>query len=316
MKSKSRIFSKWNISLLLFGILCLAQLSTSLSSEKIDLDQNDVPQFSAELRKIAFSGYNWTVRDSNAQLQGPGPNVFNGSENSVWIDNDGYLHLKITKSEQGWQCAEVYSDKSFGYGTYVFTMQSGFEYLDVNIVLGLFTYLDDEHEIDIEFARWGHSENNNGQFVTQPYRNEDNIHRFEMEETGEISNHGFQWCENDISYWSDYGGYQGLNSTPKIANWNYEGQHNPEPSTERVHLNLWLMSGLSPMNDAESEVIIQSFQFIPDPCPEQDIEWISISFLSIMSILGIAILLISKNYSIRTHHTEAVFLKKCPKNLN
>ena len=86
----------------------------------------------------------------------------------------------------GWKVAvhEVTSDKSFGYGTYRFTHSGSLKDLDPNIVLGIFTYLDDNNEIDFELGRWGQAtEPKNAQFVVQP-ASAARMYRFA---TGEVS---------------------------------------------------------------------------------------------------------------------------------
>jgi hypothetical protein len=64
--------------------------------------------------------------------------------------------------------AELTSTQTFGYGTYVFYTMSRVDTLDKNAVLGLFTYKDDSHEVDIEFSKWGIADLNNGWFTVQP----------------------------------------------------------------------------------------------------------------------------------------------------
>lgn len=59
--------------------------------------------------------------------------------------------------------------KSLGYGSYAFVIKNGFQYIDKNVVLGLFTYLDVHHEIDFELSKWGDSNAYNAQYVVQPY---------------------------------------------------------------------------------------------------------------------------------------------------
>jgi hypothetical protein len=49
----------------------------------------------SDCRMLQFSGRNWYVRQ-NSVLQQPGPNYFNDSSASVWVDANSYLHLKIT----------------------------------------------------------------------------------------------------------------------------------------------------------------------------------------------------------------------------
>ena len=105
-------------------------------------------------RTISFSGYEWTVRNTNGK-QGPGPNYFRDS--SISVDNKGYLHLWIKKNPATgrWECAEITSKLSFEYGTYQFVVEGPIDKFDKNIVLGLFNYSGNNglDEMDIEIAR-------------------------------------------------------------------------------------------------------------------------------------------------------------------
>jgi hypothetical protein len=109
-------------------------------------------------RTIQFSGHRWQVKQSDRPV-GPGPNWFSGREENVWVDEKGRLHLRISQREGHWWCAEVYTDKNLGYGTYVFRIAGKLHELDKSAVLGLFTWDDNtflnaaNSEIDIEFAR-------------------------------------------------------------------------------------------------------------------------------------------------------------------
>ncbi len=127
------------------GLIFVFQFLLSISA--ISFPKSDFPgvnatglNVAATDRSLLFSGYNWTVRSSENALQGPGPNYFNESMDSVWVDGDGFLHLKIRNYGGIWYCAEVYTNISFGHGTYLFKVHQGFENLDENVVLGLFTY--------------------------------------------------------------------------------------------------------------------------------------------------------------------------------
>jgi hypothetical protein len=257
----------------------------------------------SQSRSMSFSGYDWEVRTSNQNLEGPGPNYFSDGNENVWLDENGYLHLKIVEKQGLWYCAEVYSKQSFGHGTYVFTLAPGFENLDVNVVVGLFTYLDDFHEIDIEFARWGQSVAQDGQYTIQPSAHLGNLYRFDMKETDNISHHGFEWCEDYISFWSANGSYNDESKGPVISEWVYFGKDNPEPSSERVHMNLWLMEGKTPINSEEAEIIIMDFDFIPSDCDTHSIGiyylyWL-LFFLAIGAVLSVLIILIIIKYKNR-----------------
>ena len=99
-------------------------------------------------RIINFSGYEWIVRTSDDAKQGPGPNLFSDSEDNVWVDNEGRLHLKIVQKGGHWYCAGVTLRLSQGYKKYVFYVASRVDQLDENVVGGLFTYKNDNEEID------------------------------------------------------------------------------------------------------------------------------------------------------------------------
>ncbi len=214
-----------------------------------------VPIASAE-KTIEFSGYKWYVKESDAPV-GPGPNYFSGE--NVFVDEEG-LHLKITfdllKLKLGWCCAEVFCTEKLGYGTYIFHTNSMIDELDKNVVLGLFVYENDEEEIDIEFSRWGVENNTNAQYVVQPWNHSGNVHRFDIELTGDKEScHMFTWKRDCILFESSF-----LNSTEI---WNYTGKDIPLCDNERPHINLWLYQGMMPSDLKEVEVVITKFEFVP-----------------------------------------------------
>jgi hypothetical protein len=210
---------------------------------------------------IEFSGYTWNIKDSANDYWGPGPNRWNSTNQSVWVDANGHLHLKIRLINGFWHCAEVFTTQSFGYGKYSFTLTPGFENLDPNIILGLFTYYNDTQEIDIEYSRWGQTDANNGQFVVQPSTSQ-NIYRYPVASTNGSSIHSFIWTEKCILFETRWNSsiFEGIT---RKESWNYTGSAIPLPRTERVHLNLWLMQGLAPMNGQGAEVVIEQFKFEP-----------------------------------------------------
>jgi len=79
---------------------------------------------------------------------------------NAWTDANGALHLRATKNQDGWSCAEVRLTRSLGYGTYLFVVRD-ISHLEPSAVLSLFTWDDmigtDENrqELDIEMSRWG-----------------------------------------------------------------------------------------------------------------------------------------------------------------
>lgn len=233
-----------------------------------ELDEDSVAKVKVvrpcSYREIVFSGYNWRVKSSTSKV-GPGPNYFSGSDENVWVDDQGRLHLKISKRDNKWYCAEVIFEENFGYGKYIFHLANRADQLNEDIVLGLFTWDDcsdpiyGNREIDIEFSRWGQVENDNAQFVVQPYNQPGNMHRFNMQQDGEESTHSFTWSEDSIKFKSIYDG--------STESWIYTGENVPRPGNENARINLWLSAGQPPSDDKEAEIVIKQFEYIPLPRP-------------------------------------------------
>ena len=211
-------------------------------------------------RVIEFSGIEWIVKSG---YRGPGPNNFSDSEESVWIDNKGWLHLKIRKINGIWHCAEVYSTQFTNFGEHRFLIEGDIEHFDKNVVLGLFVYADDNHELDIEFSRWGDPGfREMGSFTIQPYTIKGNIERFQVKSDSLRTTHLFNWQKDYVNFASFKGHYTGLlpSSDYLIHQWNYLGDSNPADSDNlRIHLNLWLFRGNSPVYDNDIEMIITKF---------------------------------------------------------
>jgi hypothetical protein len=113
---------------------------------------------SANARTIHFSGMEWQVKNG---VGGPNPNnitqnYWSDSPESIWVDDEGRLHLKIRYDDGVWKCAEIQSNETVKYAEYTWEISNPIDDLDPNVVLGLFLYSDQhDHEYDIEFSQWG-----------------------------------------------------------------------------------------------------------------------------------------------------------------
>lgn len=227
----------------------------------------EVERYDPNIRPITFSGYDWWVKASPGLL-GPGPNYFSDSTNNVWLDGQGQLHLRITNRSNQWQCAEVVTRRTFGYGSYRFELASSVNNLNLNAVLGLFTWSDDpayaHREIDVECSRWGNSTDiNDAQFVVQPYDIAGHLVRYAVLSGQTNSTHLFTWETNRISFQSQRGSYDSMPTAGNvITNWIY-GLVVPPSGDENVRINLWLINGNPPVGNTEVEFVIKSFQFVP-----------------------------------------------------
>lgn len=237
----------------------LAQALASATVERAD----------PTVRRIQFSGYDWWVKSSPA-LVGPGPNYFSDSTNNVWLDALGRLHMRITNRSNEWQCAEVVTRRTFGYGNYRFEVATPVDNLNSSIVFGLFTWSDDpaytHREIDIECGRWADSNDvNNAQFVVQPWEPAGHLVRYAVPAGLTNSFHGFTWESNRVSFQSQRGGFS-PNPAPTnlLSAWTFaEEAAVPQTGDENVRVNLWLINGVPPTDHQEAEFIIRSFEFVP-----------------------------------------------------
>jgi hypothetical protein len=226
------------------------------------------------VRWIGFSDYDWWVKASPGTNQlGPGPNYFSDSTNNVWTDAQGWLHLRITNRSNQWQCAEIVSARTFGYGSYRFELGSRVDNLDTNVVLGMFTWSDDpayaDREMDVECTRGFAADTNNAQFTVQPYYLSGHYSRYQVPTGLTDSTHWFSWQSNLITFQSQSGSYSpNPGPTNVLGAWTFTNASAvPQTGDENVRINLWLLFGHAPTDGQEVELIIKSFQFVPPGSP-------------------------------------------------
>jgi len=213
-------------------------------------------------RSVHFGGVDWYVKSGGPM--GPGPNYWSDSENSVWLDDDGRLHLAIRYANGRWYCSEIYTHDFSGYGEHRFLVDGFIDRMDKNIVLGLFTYANDNAEIDIEYAKWGYANNEEmGSFTIQPGSREGNSYSFKSPLTDSKTTHFFDWQPGYVLFGNMYGHHYAAPPSPNdyIAQWVYSGPDIPAASENlRVHINFWLFSGSIPVDQSVLEVIIDDIR--------------------------------------------------------
>lgn len=219
-------------------------------------------------KDIEFAGYSWTVRTGGG---GPGPNAWDA--NNVWLDAATNLHLKITRRDGKWSCAQVAMLKRLSFGRYEFQVTGRLAQLDDNVVLGLFNYPsgdvgpDGTHEIDIEFARWGKATNPLGNYTVWPVEKplKQVSKSFPFTRAYEQTTHEFVWNREAIKFRSSQG--HGKEGGQEIASWVYKPDEPARRIAQQpmaVYVNLWLYKGMPPKNGQDVEVIIHQFKFTPE----------------------------------------------------
>lgn len=225
-------------------------------------------QEQAATTTLTFSGYTWTVKSGSGL--GPGPN--NWDSRNVWVDGNGWLHLKVRSVDGKWTCASARMTERLGFGRYQFQVIGAIDKLDKNVVLGLFDYptydvgVDGTNEIDIEIARWGNATGTNGNYVVFPAVGglKQTSKRFQFSLNGTYTTHRFTRASHQVAFESLYGHVDGAGS--QISSWVFRPtdptRYVPQQGTPVV-MNLWLHQGKPPSDGKEVEVIIRSFKFTP-----------------------------------------------------
>jgi len=202
-----------------------------------------------------FSGYQWQKSNSHGESRGPGPNIF--SPDNAYLDAEGALHLHIAKEHGKWTSAEVSIDQPLGYGDYSFFISGDPTEFDPNVVTGLFLYKDDTHELDIEFAKWGHPDSNPIQYVIQPSKPQ-NMHTFKPNSMPNSSTHRILWSPDEVGFESLEGHTLKADEKNTIEKWDFK-KLPFQPTSERVMINLWLAGGRPPIDEKEVELVIAKF---------------------------------------------------------
>lgn len=247
-------------------------------------------------REIQWSGRTWMVADSQGNTRPPGANVFSDSQQNVYVDPDGQLHLAIRRDHTGrWTAAEVKLVESLGYGAYEWQVASRYDLYPPNAVAGLFTYLSPEevarqtggrvgnlapdtpHEIDIEMTRaWG---DGNLVFTTHDPDVQSPTASFEHTPSPGGTTHRFLWTPRKIT-WDSYDGYVGDAQGPTaagpwparrdgrpVAHHEYQGPAIPVDLDERVQMNFWLYGEdavrKGPSDGRSDELILKRFRYRP-----------------------------------------------------
>jgi hypothetical protein len=241
------------------------------SKQVIQTDEPQLARSSTQSRAAAstiqFSGRTWNVKSGTSKM-GPGPNYWDAS--SVWVDANGWLHLKIHKNPANgrWYCAEVYSQEVFGNGIYQFWVEGRIDQMDRNIVLGLFNYSGNDgfDEMDIEFATWGRKNANNLNYTVWPATTGFSNFSYSKKITlgSSYTTQRFTRTTNSVSF-QTLGGFYNDNSNQIAAATCTSPPSSISTVAMPVHINLWLFSGMKPSNNKDLELVIRQFSFTPLP---------------------------------------------------
>jgi hypothetical protein len=138
-------------------------------------------------------------------------------------------------------------------------------HLGPSTVLTLFTWDgmigtdENRQELDIEMSRWGLSNNENAQYVVQPYYIPTNIVRFNAPPG--VLTHAFRWEPGQVTF-TTYVGAQ-VNGRAQPVNQHVFTSHVPAAGGEVARINLYVIGwGKVPLQ-SENEIVVEKFKYYP-----------------------------------------------------
>jgi hypothetical protein len=192
----------------------------------------------ASARTIEFSGLTWEVRGWGGA---PGNGCWSDDEKSVWVDDEGALHLRIRRVGGVWCQAEVRALDSADYGDHTFFVMSRLDQLDPNAVLGMFLYGRDS-ELDIEMTGSFGSTGQRGWYTVFGEQEALVAHEsFEVVLSGTFTTHQIRWLADRLVFQSWHGHCEAPPCGGIIHHWTYDGPARPRQENRmRPMINLWV----------------------------------------------------------------------------
>lgn len=207
--------------------------------------------FAAGPRDVVFGGVTWGLRQTSGPMA-PGPTTFSNSEDHVWIDARGFLHMTVKKRDGVWTGSELMSKSDAKYGSYEFEIEA-LKAFDPNLVFGFFSWDRNpganNREIDIELSQWGKPDSPLGWFTVQPYDTKGNQHSFALLQS---SSHRFR-----LTWQPGIAAFEYLADGRIAATWTFRGEV-PDLGRARFRINFWMFQGRAPMGEGPYEIVLKS----------------------------------------------------------
>ena len=218
------------------------------------------PQF-APAGSLKFSGYDWGVRMIESDKGGMS-NLYDPK--NAWTDASGALHMQITRKSGKWSCAEIFLNRSLGYGTYSVTLLDT-SHLERAAVFGMFTFdewASEQHfrEMDVEVGGRGDAASkNNAQYEIQPLYIPGNLFAFATPAgTFTLALH---WESGHATFQTVRGRSAGAGA--QLVSEHEFTSGIPEPGKAALRLIFYVVpSDKNPMQKP-SEVVVEKFEYLP-----------------------------------------------------
>jgi hypothetical protein len=210
---------------------------------------------------LKFSGYDWGVR-MIASDKGGANNLY--EPENAWTDASGALHMQIKKKSGSWSCAEIFLNRSLGYGTYSVTVRDT-SHLEPAAAFSMFTF--DEwaseerfREMDVEVGGRGDAANqNNARYVVQPFYITGNLFSFATP-SGTLT-YILRWESGHATFKTFRGRSSGAGA--QLVSEHKFTSGIPVPGKAILRLIFYVVaSDKNPMRKP-SEVVVEKFEYLP-----------------------------------------------------
>jgi hypothetical protein len=210
---------------------------------------------------LKFSGYDWRVRMIESDKGGVS-NLYDAE--NAWTDASGALHMQIKKKSDRWSCAEIFLDRSLGYGTYSVTVRDT-SHLEPAANFSMFTFDEratDQHfrEMDVEVGGRSDAANkNNARYVIQPLYQAGNLFAF-VAPSGTLT-YVLRW-EPGHAIFKTFRGRSAAGGAQLVAEHEFtSGIQEPDKAVPRL-IFFVVASEKNPMQKP-SEVVVEKFEYLP-----------------------------------------------------
>jgi hypothetical protein len=210
---------------------------------------------------LKFSGYDWGVR-TIASDKGGMTNLYDPQ--NAWTDATGALHMQIKKKSDGWSCAEIFLNRSLGYGTYSVTLHDT-SHLEPAATFGMFTFdesASEQHfrEIDLEVGGRGDAAiKNNARYEIQPLFIPGNLFAFPA--PSGTSTYVLRWESGHATFKTFRG-----RSSGALAQLVSEHDFTfaiPGPGQAKLRLIFFVVASDKIPMQRPSEVVVEKFEYLP-----------------------------------------------------
>jgi hypothetical protein len=210
---------------------------------------------------LKFSGYDWGVR-MVASDKGGMNNLYDAE--NAWTDTSGALHMQIKKKSDKWSCAEIFLNRSLGYGTYSVTVRD-ISHLDPAAAFSMFTFDESAsdqrfREMDVEVHGPGDAAHkNNAQYAIQPFYIPGNLFSFAAP-SGTLT-YVLRWEPGHAIFKTFRGRSSG--SEAKLASEHEFTYAIPGPGEAKLRLIFFVVSSDKHPMQKPSEVVVEKFEYLP-----------------------------------------------------